>query len=100
MGPFCPEQGTSFHETLIDLASTDERVILLTDEVGAMETYENIINMNIKMYYYSLPDESVVLLLIEILRRLTSLPYTPLRSTIQKVPGLIPVNVNGDDIGQ
>ena len=40
MGPFCPEQGTSSHDTVIDLASTDEIVILLTDEVGAIDIYE------------------------------------------------------------
>ena len=37
MGPFCPIQGTSFHETLIDFTSTDEIVISLTDKVGAVD---------------------------------------------------------------
>ena len=37
MGPFCPEEGTSFHKTAMDLVSTDEVVILLTDEVGAVD---------------------------------------------------------------
>ena len=37
MGPFCPIQGTLFHETFIDLASTDETVISLTDKVGAVD---------------------------------------------------------------
>ena len=39
MGPFCPEQGTSSHDIVIDLASTDEITILLTDEVGAIYIY-------------------------------------------------------------
>ena len=52
MGPFCPKQGTSFHDIVIDLALTDEIVILLTDEVGAMEICENkIIFVDVKMYY-------------------------------------------------
>ena len=37
MGPFCPEQGTSSHKTVMDLALTNEIVILLTDEVGAVD---------------------------------------------------------------
>ena len=37
MGPFCPEQGTSSHDIVMDLASTDDIVILLTDEVGAVD---------------------------------------------------------------
>ena len=82
MGPFCPEQGTSTHDTVIDLASTNEIVILLTDEVGAMEICENnIIFVDVKMYY-SLPDESVVAILVEILRYEMSLPYIPLRPII------------------
>ena len=36
MGLFCPEQGTSYHETVIDLASTDEIVILLINELGTV----------------------------------------------------------------
>ena len=36
IGPFRPEQGTSSHETVIDVAVTDEKVILLTDEEGAI----------------------------------------------------------------
>ena len=51
MDPFCPEQGTSFHDTVIDLASTDEIMILLTDEVGAVEICENnIIFVDVRMY--------------------------------------------------
>ena len=37
IGPFCPEQGTSSHETVIDIAVTDEKVILLTDKEGAIK---------------------------------------------------------------
>ena len=48
MGPFCPEQGTSSHDIVIDLASTDEITILLTDEVGAVD---KIIFVDVKMYY-------------------------------------------------
>ena len=33
MGPFCPEQGTSSHETIKDLASTDEKVMFFGEEV-------------------------------------------------------------------
>ena len=36
IGPFRPKQGTSSHETVIDVAVTDEKVILLTDEEGAI----------------------------------------------------------------
>ena len=35
MGPFCPEQGTSSHETIKDLASTDEKRMLSGEEVGS-----------------------------------------------------------------
>ena len=35
IGPFLPSQGTSSQETVIDVAVTDEKVILLTDEKGA-----------------------------------------------------------------
>ena len=35
MGPFCSEQGTSSHETIMDLASTDEKVMFLGEEVGS-----------------------------------------------------------------
>ena len=48
--------------------------------------------------YYILPDNSVVAILLVILRPLMSIPYIPLRPTIQKVPGSIPVNVYGDEI--
>ena len=41
IGPFLPEQGTSSHETVIDVAVTDEKVILLTDEEGAIKFYNN-----------------------------------------------------------
>ena len=83
MGPFCPEQGTSSHDTVIDLALTDEIVILLTDEVGAMEIYKNrIIFVDVKMYYI-LPDNSVVVILVVIVRPLMSIPYIPLRPRIQ-----------------
>ena len=82
MGPFCPEQGTSSHETVIDLASTDEIVTSLTDEVGAMEICEKNIIEN-KRVYYALPDESVMPILVETLRPVMLLPYTPLRPRIQ-----------------
>ena len=36
IGPFRPEQGTSFHETVIDVAVIDVKMILLTDEEGAI----------------------------------------------------------------
>ena len=35
MGPFCPEQGTSSHETIKDLASIDEKVMFSGEEVGS-----------------------------------------------------------------
>ena len=35
MGPFCPERGTSSHETFKDLASTDENVAFSGGEVGS-----------------------------------------------------------------
>ena len=35
IGPFCPEQGTSFHETIKDLATTDEKVMFSGEEVGS-----------------------------------------------------------------
>ena len=35
IGPFCPEQGTSSHETLKDLASTDEKAMFSGEEVGS-----------------------------------------------------------------
>ena len=41
IGPFLPSQGTSSHETVIDVAVTDEKVILLTDEEGAIKFYNN-----------------------------------------------------------
>ena len=36
-GPFLPLQGTSSHETAIDVAVTDEKVKLLTDEEGTIK---------------------------------------------------------------
>ena len=41
IGPFRSEQGNSSHETVIDVAVTDEKVILLTDEEGAIEYCNN-----------------------------------------------------------
>ena len=35
MGPFCPEQGTSSHAILKDLASTDEKTMFSGEEVGS-----------------------------------------------------------------
>ena len=35
MGPFCPEQGTSSHKTMMDLASINEKVMFLGEEVGS-----------------------------------------------------------------
>ena len=35
MGPFCPEQGTSSHETMKDLASTDEKTMFSGEKVGS-----------------------------------------------------------------
>ena len=35
MGPFCPEQGTSSHVILKDLASTDEKAMFSGEEVGS-----------------------------------------------------------------
>ena len=35
MGPFCPERGTSSHETIKYLASTDEKVMFTGEEVGS-----------------------------------------------------------------
>ena len=35
MGPFCPEQGTSSHKTVKDLASTEEKVMFFGEEVGS-----------------------------------------------------------------
>ena len=43
MGPFCSEQGTSSHKTVMDLASTDEIVILLTDELGPVGNVRTIL---------------------------------------------------------
>ena len=45
MGPFCPEQGTPSHEIVMDLALTDEIVILLTGALGAVD---NIIIVNMR----------------------------------------------------
>ena len=42
MGPFCLEQGTSSHDIVNDLASTDDIMILLTDEVGAVDNMRTI----------------------------------------------------------
>ena len=41
IGPFRPEQGTSFHETVIDVAVIDDKMILLTDEEGAINNNNN-----------------------------------------------------------
>ena len=41
IGPFRPLQGTSSHETVIDVSVTDEKVILLTDKEGAIKIYKN-----------------------------------------------------------
>ena len=79
MGPFCPEQGTSSHEIVMDLASTDEIVILLADEVGAVEMRDQDKNYKCEDTLY-LPDESVVAFPVT---RIWSLPYTPIRLTIQ-----------------
>ena len=39
-----------------------------------------------------------MVILVETLRLVISMPYTPLRPMRQEVPGSIPVNVNGDEI--
>ena len=44
MAPFCLEQGTSSHETIMDLASTDEKVMFIGGEVDARETDREIPN--------------------------------------------------------
>ena len=43
IGPFCPEQGTSSHETIKDLASTDEKVMFSGsgEEVGSEKENQN-----------------------------------------------------------
>ena len=56
IGPFHPEQGTSSHETVIDVAVTDVKVILLTDEEGAI----NDNNYTDKHDCIALPVGSVV----------------------------------------
>ena len=43
MGPFCPEGGTSSHEMLIDLASTDENIMLSGGDVGS-ERHKHHVN--------------------------------------------------------
>ena len=55
IGPFLPLQDTSSHEIVIDVAVTDE-VILLTDKEGAIEYY-NYYRENMSII---LPVESVV----------------------------------------
>ena len=35
MSPFCSKQGTSSHETMKDLASTDEKAMFSGEEVGS-----------------------------------------------------------------
>ena len=35
MGPFCPKQGTSSHDTIMELASTDEKTMFSGEEVGS-----------------------------------------------------------------
>ena len=35
MGPFCPEQGTSSHDTIMDLAATDEKTMFSGKEVDS-----------------------------------------------------------------
>ena len=35
MGPFCPEQGTSSHAILKNLASTDKKTMFSGEEVGS-----------------------------------------------------------------
>jgi hypothetical protein len=76
MGPFCPLHGTSPHETLIDLASTDKIVIQLTDKVGA--------------------DEGVI---ADIKVKFTvSIPYVPLNVKKHSFPGLISTDSYGDEM--
>ena len=36
IGPFLPLQGISSHETIIDVAVTDDKMILLSDKEGAI----------------------------------------------------------------
>ena len=43
MGPFCPEQGTLSHETIMDLSSTDEKVILSGGDVGSEKNQKGVI---------------------------------------------------------
>ena len=43
MGPFCPEGGTLSHETVKDLASTDEKIMLSGEEVGS-ERHKHHVN--------------------------------------------------------
>ena len=56
IGPFLPEQGTSSHETVIDVAVTDDKMILLTGEKGAIKYY----NYADKHDFIVLPVRSVV----------------------------------------
>ena len=35
IGPFCPEQGTSSHATIMDLATTDEKTMFSGKEVDS-----------------------------------------------------------------
>ena len=44
MGPFCPEQGISSHETVMDLTSTDDIATLLTDDVNTIDNVEQYNN--------------------------------------------------------
>ena len=50
MGPFCLEQGTSSYDTFMELASTDEMVTLLTDEVGAVDNVRKDNNCELVLF--------------------------------------------------
>ena len=58
MGPFCPEGGTSSHETVKDLASTDEKIMFSGEEVGSERH-----NHHMKHVYYNnsnTPPKSII----------------------------------------
>ena len=65
MGPFCPEQGTSSHAILKDLASTDEKTMFSGEEVGSeKEIFEKSYQFILRLRRWLFIKQSYKLLLI------------------------------------
>ena len=83
MGPFCPEQGTSSHVILKDLASTDEKNTFSGGDVGSEREISKW-NYKIKFKKCNLSNSptEMVITIIPLSKSMVSVPNIPANNEI------------------